>query len=504
MRKNEVKWGAILSYILIIASAAYGLIVTPYMIPVIGDVEYGVYKSITALSSSLLVLDFGVGSTVMRYVASYNSENKQEEINRFLSLAFTEMLMIMLLLAVVCGGIYFTLPAVYGDGFTTEQLEKAKELFLLMTFSLLLHVVENVISGIIGGYNKFSISKTIKLMQLVFRGILIYSLLTALKDSLILVLIDIVLSALTIFIEWIYVSKKHGVVVSLSISSFHSPVFIESTKYTALIFLTSIAAQINGNLDNVVVGALVGPEAVAVYSMGLLIFGMFENLSTAISGVMLPMVTNILKEPDGITRVQGTIVKAGRIQFVLLGAAVVGFLIIGKQFIGLWLGNGYEDVYIISIILMVPALFELCVNVSLSVLRAKNMLSFRTIILIATTALNAIVTVVGVSKYGYLAAAIGTALSFIIGSLIIMNIYYNRKLSFKMLRIYKEIFSGIWICLLVAGGALFVSSRFLFNEGWGAFAGNVSVFCVVYFVMLTFFGLKDYEKGAALGRKRIS
>ena len=151
--------------------------------------------------------------------------------------------------------------------------------------------------------------------------------------------------------------KRQALRVTIRFSHWEGSLFKESFRYTMLLFITTIAAQINGNLDNVVIGAIVGSAAVAVYSMGLLIFNMFEQLSVALSGVMLPTVTQTLKGDDEkYTATQKLIVRVGRIQFILLGAALSGFIVLGKPFIELWLGAGFEDVYIIVLILMVPSL----------------------------------------------------------------------------------------------------------------------------------------------------
>ena len=220
---------------------------------------------------------------------------------------------------------------------------------------------------------------------------------------------------------------------------------------------------------------------------------MFEQLSTSLSGVMLPTVTNVLKNDSNGSQIKNTIINIGRIQFMLLGAALVGFVVLGKQAIYLWLGEGYEDVYVITLILMAPALLELCVNVCLAVLRAKNMLGFRTAVLLGTTVLNAIITIIGVKHFGYYAAAIGTAVSFLIGSVVIMNIYYWKKLSFNMFKIYQNIFSRIWICLLISGGAIVLSSHFL-HQGLMAFVLNIVIFCAVYGITMILFGFRKEEK----------
>lgn len=494
MARNEVKWGALLSYALIIINAVYGLLITPYILSSIGDVEYGVYKTISSLSASLMVLDLGLGGTVMRYIAKYKSEEKNDKIESFVSMALGEGSILIALIAVVCGVLYTLLPVVYATGLNAEELVLGKELFIVMSANLLLHVLENLLGGIIMGYNRFTFANGMKLARILWRMALIYGLLKIVQSALALVLIDFALTLTLLIVEYLYIRKNLKLKIQFSFRGWDKGVFNESFKYTALLFLTSIVAQMNNNLDNVIIGAIEGPSFVTIYSMGLLIFGMFENLSTAISGVMLPTVTNVLHQENGMQKVQGIVVQAGRIQFALLGAAAVGFAVIGPKFIQLWLGKGYSAVYEITLILMLPSLLELCVNVCLSVLRAKNMLGFRTFVLTGVTVLNAIATIIAVHLFGYKAAAFGTAGSFIIGSLIIMNIYYYKKLSFNMLRIYRGIFSGTWICLLLSGGALWVSSRYLFVDGWLSFIANVLVFCLVYAVTMLLFGLKKNEK----------
>lgn len=493
MAKNEVKWGAMLSYLLIIINSLYGFLIVPYILSSIGEVEYGVYKTISSLSSALMILDLGLGGTVMRYIAKFKSENRKDKIESFISMALGEGAIIIAVLAVVSGVIYALIPTIYSKGLSVNEISLAEKLFVILAINMVLHIVENVFNGIITGHNNFTFANSMKLFRIVARILLIFVVFSFVKNSVVLVLIDLVLTAVQIAVEYIYVKAKLKTRVRLSFKNWDKEIFRESFKYTALLFLTTIAAQVNNNLDNVVIGAIEGAAPVAVYSMGLLIFGMFEQLSTSLAGVMLPTVTNILNKDNAEAEIQKTVVSIGRIQFALLGAALVGFAVIGDQLIDLWLGEGYEDVYYITLILMAPALLELCVNVCLSVLRAKNMLSFRTGVLFGVTALNAVITVVGVKFFGYYAAAFGTAMSFLIGSVIIMNIYYYKKLGFHMLKIYRRIFSGTWLCLIISGAAIAVSSRYL-TDGWLGFILNIAVFGVVYGVTLLLFGLKKEEK----------
>lgn len=491
MLNKQIKVGMVFSYVLIIFNTLYGLFITPYIIGQLGTSEYGVYKTISSLSASLMVLDLGIGSTVMRFVAKYRAVNDDESIPNFVAMSLIQAVLLSGVIVVIGIAVFFTIEPAYSNSFSAEELRKAQILFCILLANMFFHVFENVINGVITGCNRFQFGNGIKVIRLLTRVMLIVLLLAVYPSSVILVLIDLGITIVFILLEVFYVTRILH--IKPKFSHWDWALFIESGKYTLLMFLTSIAAQVNNNLDNIIIGAISGPELVTVYSMGLLIFGMYENLSTSVSGVMLPTVTNILEKDKSGTSIQKFVVKAGRIQFLLLGAAVVGFACVGKDFILLWLGTGYEDVYIITLILMIPSLFELCVNVCLSILRAKNKLGFRTIVLFASTLLNGIITVIAVKNWSYIGAAYGTATSFIIGSLIVMNFYYYKALHLPMLKIYKGITKGIWLCLIVAGAALYVASRYI-NGGWIPLIINVIIFCLIYGCTLLLFGLGSEEK----------
>lgn len=489
---SQVKWGAVLSYVLIAVNAVYGLFLTPYIVGQLGSAEYGVYKTIASFSSSLMVLDFGLGGTVMRYLARYRARKEDEKIPGFVFMSITQALILALILFGVSVVIFFNLNSIFSDGLTSSEIVKAKSLFIVLVINMGLHMFENVINGIISGYNRFVFGNSLKLLRLCLRIFLVVAILAIIRDSMVLVLIDLFITCLFIIVEIIFVLKKLH--VKISIQKWDMGVFLESTKYTLWMFLSSIAAQVNNNLDNTVIGAIQGSTFVTIYSMALLIFSMFENLSTSISGVLLPTVTNLVNSDCGIEKIQKFIIKVGKIQFEILGAVFTGFLVLGQQFIDIWLGSGYSDVYYIAIILMFPAIFELCVNACLAVLRAKNMLAFRTVVLTAFTILNGIVTIFGVKMFdSYFAAAFGTALSFAVGSVLIMNLYYKFKLGYNMLNIYKSIIGKTWICLIISGAIIYLTG-FILQGGIITFVLKGVMFLCIYFVTLYIIQCTESER----------
>ena len=66
---NQRRWGAVLSYVNIVASLLVGLVYTPIMLRLLGQSEYGLYSLIGSVVGYLSILDLGLGNTIVRYTA---------------------------------------------------------------------------------------------------------------------------------------------------------------------------------------------------------------------------------------------------------------------------------------------------------------------------------------------------------------------------------------------------------------------------------------------------
>lgn len=67
LQLNQIKAGAILSYLSMGLSTVISLVYTPIMIQRLGDSEFGVYQTVLPIISYLNLLTFGLGSAYIRY-----------------------------------------------------------------------------------------------------------------------------------------------------------------------------------------------------------------------------------------------------------------------------------------------------------------------------------------------------------------------------------------------------------------------------------------------------
>ena len=120
-------------------------------------------------------------------------------------------------------------------------------------------------------------------------------------------------------------------------------------------------------------------------------------------------------------------------------------------------------------------------------------MKFRTFSLIFTAVFNAIITLVGTYFWNYYAAAIATGTSIILGSIVMMNIYYHKRIGFKVLKFYSDVFHKLGICQIVPMIVIIILNRFIYGT-WYTLISKIIVYIIVYFGILYAYGMNESEK----------
>ena len=76
-QQDQIKIGAILSYVSIALNIIVGLLYTPWMRSQIGESNYGLYTLANSLITLFLV-DFGLSAATARYLSKYHAEGEEE------------------------------------------------------------------------------------------------------------------------------------------------------------------------------------------------------------------------------------------------------------------------------------------------------------------------------------------------------------------------------------------------------------------------------------------
>ena len=457
----------------------------------LGQSEYGLYSLVSSIISYLTIFDLGFGNAIIIYTTRYRANGDKEKEQKLHGMFFIIYTIIGLVAGIVGTILYFNTDIIFGNTMTDAEIQTAQKLMFILLINLILTFPLSIFSSIITAYEKFVFAKVLNILRIILTPLIMIPLLLTGHKSLILVIVITILNISTLLTNMYFCLKK--LKIKLKFGKIDFKLLKEIFSYSFYIFLNTIIDKINWNVDQFILGAVSGTVAVAVYSVAAQINNMYLHFSTAISGVLLPKVTQMEARHASNEEFTKLFIKTGRMQFIILALIVTGFVLFGQQFIMWWAGPGYEQSYIICCILMIPILVPLIQNVGLSILQAKNLYKNRTRMFIFIAIGNIIISIFLAKLYGGIGAALGTAISQIIGQIIILNIYYHKKVKLNMISFWKQIFKmsiPVFISFII--GIIFRS--IWTTESMVVFGTQIIIYVIIYGSFMWLLGLTQEEK----------
>lgn len=484
--------GVIFSYLLIIVDIAVAILFVPYLLSSLGKDEYGLYKLMFSTASYLSVLDFGLGGTITRYVIKYKTEGDKKAEENFVAMGLVIYGILAAVVLLIAIAVSRFLPVMYQNSIMPSKMSSAQFVFILLCSRTAVTLFNHAYHGLFSAYERFSYSKAVSICSILLRVLLLTIGLKFWKKAIFVALVDFFLSLLFLFINVFY--ARYGVKCRIKLHKWDGKVAREAMVFTSAILLQSIINQFNTNVDSVVLGIYTTTAVIAMYSLVMQLYNMYSGLSTAVSSVFLPSISAAVFSGCSNDEITKKVIRPSRIQLVILLLVISGFILFGRQFISLWVGDGYEEVYLLTCILMLASVLNLSQNSITSVLKAKNKLHGKTLILGISTVFNFVVTVLLVPRIGALGAVVGTATSMLIGYGLGLNLYYQYYIGINMKLYYKETYRGILLVTLVSVGFGLLVNYYIYSGGWLTFMIKGVVYTAVYLVLMFLFGLNDEEK----------
>ena len=496
MQINQKKGGVLLTYIAQAIQILSGLLYTPIMLRLLGQSEYGLYQLVASVVSYLSVLSLGFGSSYMRFYSRIKKNNDEQELARFNGM-FMTIFLIIAAICLICGGIMLTnIEMVFGSGLTVIEYEKAKILLALMVFNLSLTFPASVFDSFMSAHEQFIFQRLLKVFQYLFNPFIVLPLLLMGYGSVAMVLVTTGLTVAKLVSSVIFCVKKLH--IKMVFHGFRLGLLKEMWIFTFFIFINMIVDQINWNVDKFLLGRFSGTIAVAVYGIGGQLNSMYLQVSTAISNVFIPQINRIVAEDQGDKVLTEIFTKVGRIQFIVLSMIVSGFIFLGKSFVSLWAGAGYEDSYTIAMIMINPKTIALIQNLVIDKKKKKNLHKARSIVYLFMAIANIFISIPLIKIWGAKGAALGTAISLILCNGIFMNLYYQKRIGIDIIYFWKQIgkFIPAFIPTVVVGCLLRIFWNMSSFTGF-LVAGGIyfSVFCVSMWKL----GMNESERIMIIG-----
>lgn len=490
MKLNNIKVAGMISYASLILGMIISILYTPFMVSKLGVSEFGLYNFVRSIVAYLGLLNFGFSSAYVRYYTRYKKNDDYLGISKLNGMFLMIFILISLLIIFISIIIHQNFSFLMGTQFTISEVETAKKLFIILTFNLVVTFTTMVFDLHIIANEKFIFQKVVQLIKTLSSPLLSIMLLTMGYGSVGLAVVTTLIS-LTMSIILIYYNLRI-VQFNFTMRGLDHKVFMELVVFSSYVFINMVTDQINWNVDKYLIGRIHGSIQVGVYSVAASLNIYYLTMSTAISSLFGPRVNRLVIDENNKALTQ-LFIKIGRIQFLVLSYIAMGFILLGSTFIRFWVGPEFDEAYLTTLFLMLPITIDLIQNVAIEIQRAKNLHKFRSIVIFLIALANIVISIPLIQKYGVIGAAMGTAVSLLLGNGLIMNIYYHRVIKLDIILFWRKLCPLI-ICIIVIG----IINRQIINriniDTMLMFILSTLIYSIIFMCVMWFFGINDDEK----------
>lgn len=486
---KQIKYGAIISYVSIAINILYGFLFTPWMVKTIGQSQYALYT----LASSLIALftvDFGLSAATSKFVSQYHAEGREDKVNQFLGTVYKLYFGVDMVILVIFAVVFFLIDTIYAT-LSPIELEQFKVVYIIAAATSTITFPFVTLNGVLNAYEKFV---QLKVADLLYRFLLLILMSVALFSGFGLygvVTVNGIVAVLIIIYKLCVIRKTTGIKVSFLNSDKESYRLI--FNFSVWTTVATLANRLIFNITPSILGAVANTSAIAVFGIVTTIEGYVYLITSAINGMFMPRISKIYADKQE-EKLLPLMIKVGRFQFALNGLIVVGFFVVGRQFVNLWMGPNYDDAYLGILLVIVPGLLYNSLQIANTAMTVRNKIHLSAIVALVAGVINVSLSLVLSKYFGVTGACFSIFVAYMVRAILMIWLHY-KKMNINIGQFIKSCYLKMGVPIIVTAIAGSLLSK-LFNQwNWINICVCGTGVILIYAVSILLFGLDEEEKG---------
>lgn len=487
---NERKAGILLSYINFAINSFIMLLYVPMLLHYVSKEQYGIYQMVGSFIGVMSIFDFGLCVTVTRFLSRAKAVNDLPQERNIIHTAGTLYALLTVGLLILGTGLYFLITPVYGASLSAADLKTAQQIYLILLLNFAICLPGNLYVAVLQANERFVFRQTLFLISTFLSPLVIWGALVWKANVVCVVWGQTTFNILITVANYIYCKTK--LQFRFAFAWKDKALIKQLMGFSFFLFIGSVAGQLYSRLGPLVLGVLSGALAVANYYIATQILMVFSVVPSLVNSVFLPKLSGDWITTASLESQNDIFCKTGRLQALVALLILVGFVLLGRPFLALWLGPGNEICYGLAVIIMTASVVNIVQSAAETILIAMNRYKTYAFISLSVAFLNVGVAFPLIAKYSTVGCAVSFALCVGVINGILMNRYYHRvgldlRAFFKELLPIAEgsvaafgILVGVWLVWPVA-------------YTWGSFFCHGIFVVAVYSVIMALCVLNRFE-----------
>jgi O-antigen/teichoic acid export membrane protein len=377
MHKSLVLRAVTTSWIAVIANAAVGFFLTPYVLHHLGDEAYGLWILTVTCVGYYGLLDIGVRSSILRYVSRNQALGNRESVNEVIATAFYYYLLacvLILVAAFVSVG-----PVCHFFSISAGLQSSFKALYLLAGAVQGFTLPLVVFAGSLEAAGRFDQMYMTNVIGLIVRVGAVVAAVEA-GGGLFAIGAATLLSQLLPYCIQVPLCFRANPGISLHPKWARASVFRDMLRYGSVSVTVGIGEKMRGYIYPLLIAKFLSPVAVTFFALPVKLMQFPTDGVGTMTEIVNPL-SSRLEAQNNFSKLRQLILNSSQTAFLLLIPLASFLIIFGKQILAAWVGGRYMSAYGILVLLTLglgAAATQCCIQSMLfGIERHKALIWFR-------------------------------------------------------------------------------------------------------------------------------
>jgi O-antigen/teichoic acid export membrane protein len=456
-------------------NVAVGFFLSPFILHHLGDEAFGLWVLIFSLTGYYGLFDFGIRSSLIRYVSKFQATGDREQLARLIntSLFSYTCLGLILMVPTVVGSIYvdrlFHIPAAF--------MRDGRILFFMVGTSLALGFPLGVAGGILEGLQSFYLLSWTNIVSTLVRAVLIVLALHHGLGLLAVAFITVALPLVTAAVRSIIAQRLLPIPYGWRYVDRQS--LKQVANYGSVTFMIMVAGRLRFRTDAVIIGSFLSASAITYFSIGSRLVDYSTEVVSSLAQVFTPMSSHFHATGD-YGQLRKIFLSGNRACALIMFPICVSLLILGKSVIEAWVGPRYISSYTVLVILLIPTTIYNAQSTSNRILFGMSLHKTLAIVVLIEGIANAVLSIVLVRPLGIVGDAIGTAVPMLCTAIIFLPRHMCRQLEVPLWTFLWQVYFFPALFCIPMALALTAMQHFYYAHRYPQLLVNLTVGIAVY------------------------
>lgn len=437
----------------LVVSMVVTFIMAPIYLKLMGHYDYGLREMILALVGYMGILDLGMRPTVSRFVSMHNAQKSRDELLKIYACALAFLGMVGLLLATF----FWVWAMTYPEWLIPDDSDASTKyvLFLLLVGAQVFFAFpKTVVGSVLEGLQRYYFKNMVNIVSTIAIAVISYIYMTPENGLALLVGLGALSQVVKLLIFGAVLLKPALGTLYPNIRYFSREKLREMLFFGFKSFVQGVASKVEGLSDKLVIGSILGPAALPVYTIPSTLVGYISIITMTLTHTFLPVFSD-LSARGRQGKIKSIYMIVSKLVVALVIPMGVGICLIGGPFIAIWM-EGEFDPELVDAILVLLVTYTLVPM--LNPFASRYLTAINKHVIFAKVAPPAALVNLGLSiwlvfEYGVIGAALGSVLPVFVVMPIFLKVVAN-NLDVTMAQYMRHVVLPAIIPVTVMGSGL--------------------------------------------------